>query len=1298
MKSFVKIVVNETSKGIDVSPAFLTTGKDIMKRGGKFYAVVDETTGMWTKDESVVYDLVDHKILNYISENYTELPNGKFVNDDGKYVTPQLIRNSRSGQLKAYKAWIGNLATNFNYKPFDEEITFKSDVVTPEMYRSKRLDYDMGPGDISAYDELMSTLYSEDQREKIEWSIGSVLAGWEETKKNDRMVLLYGKPGSGKSTVLEIIQKIFQEYCSELEVDEVVNNNRQFAKAALKDNPLVVAQDDGSLKRIDNQEMNKILSHAKIEINEKGKEQYYIRSRAICFVATNEVVDLSDSRKGMNRRILDVYPSGNKISPRSRYYELVRSIDFELGAIAQHCLDVYNTLTSEHFSNYIPTVMQDKTNVIKNFFFDKLPELKENDPITRGTLYKWYNKYCEDEGYKYVVNASQFGEQIMAYGFYESFEKIKWANNKTLRNAFFGLKEDVILGTNDISNVNSDDEVDWLTFDYNKSIFDVVAKDFKAQYAREDTGNPRYYWDDVKTTLKDLNTSKLHWVQFPEGAESLIVLDFDLVNEQGEKDFNENLKAARNFPPTYAELSKSGGGIHLHYIYRGNCDDLAHEYSPGIEIKVYKGKQALRRMLTKCNMHKISELTSGLPLQERKKMIGTKVAKNEQHLRRKIEKALRKEVHPDTTSNVNYIMQVLEDAYNSDMHYDVSDMRGKIFNFAAKSSNQAPANMAKVDKMKFHSDNGIGDYVPANKDTIIFFDIEVFPNVLIVCWKTIGSDVVVKMFNPTASELEELVQYNLVGYNNLNYDNPIIYARMQGASIPELYQLSKAIVNNVKTPGYSMAKNLSYTDVYDFSSKKQSLKKFEIELGIAHVENAYDWDKDLPEHLWDEVAEYCANDVRATEAVFENRKADFIAREILAKIAGGTVNDSTNTLTTKLIFGDNRNPQSEFVYTDLSKEFPGYVFDPIKHESTFMGEVLGEGGYVYADPGAYWNVKTFDVASEHPHSIIALNLFGDKYTKRFADLVKARVMIKHKDLDGLSKLFNGAFMEFIDENDLSTLKPLSGALKIAINSVYGLTAAHFPNPFKDDRNIDNIVAKRGALFMCQLKNKVIAAGGHVIHCKTDSIKVVDPTPEIEQLIEEEGKKYGYTFEVEAEYNKICLINKAVYIADEKTEGWTATGDQFAEPIVFKTLFSGESIELDDLAQVKSVSGDAKIFINLGSDATDADEENMKFVGKVGSFVPVTKYGGSLVRVAPGKRSYVSGTKGYRWMLTEDLKLLGKDFEEVKDIVDYSYFDDMLNKAKDAVNKFVDYDYFVNSDGPRKEIPFESIGEELPFAL
>ena len=91
-------------------------------------------------------------------------------------------------------------------------------------------------------------------------------------------------------------------------------------------------------------------------------------------------------------------------------------------------------------------------------------------------------------------------------------------------------------------------------------------------------------WDEVGTTLSDIDTSELHYVKVPENH---IVIDFDIPDENGKKCFEKNLEAASKWPPTYAELSKSGQGIHLHYIYNGDVSKLSRIYDDKIEIKTF---------------------------------------------------------------------------------------------------------------------------------------------------------------------------------------------------------------------------------------------------------------------------------------------------------------------------------------------------------------------------------------------------------------------------------------------------------------------------------------------------------------------------------------------------------------------------------------------------------------------------------------------------------------------------------------------------------------------------------------
>ena len=759
----------------------------------------------------------------------------------------------------------------------------------------------------------------------------------------------------------------------------------------------------------------------------------------------------------------------------------------------------------------------------------------------------------------------------------------------------------------------------------------------------------------------------MHYVKVPENH---IVIDFDIPDENGNKSFEKNLEEASKWPTTYAELSKSGAGIHLHYIYTGDPSKLSRVYDDHIEIKVFNGNSSLRRKLSKCNNSEIATISSGLPLKG-EKMISKDTIKSEKGLRTLIKRNLNKEIHPGTKPSIDFIYEILEGAYNNGLYYDVTDMRNAVLAFAANSTHQSQYCINLVNKMKFKSAE-TSKPVESEQNDIVFYDVEVFKNLFLVNWKLRGKEnPVVRMINPKPSEIENLMKFKLVGFNCRRYDNHMLYARLMGYTNEQLYNLSQKIISGEKNAFFGEAYNISYTDIYDFAAKKQSLKKWEIELGIHHKELGLPWDQPVPEDKWTTVAEYCDNDVIATEAVFEHLQADFLAREILADLADMTVNDTTNSLTTKIIFGNNRKPQDQFNYRNMGemeeehrdmnnieeilglndsnskyftyigehgeilKEpvalypislindvyevfdkkgrpiFPGYVYDHGK--STYRGEEVGEGGYVYSEQGMYTNVALLDIASMHPHSVIAEKLFGDEYTKNFEDLVDARIYIKHKEFDKAKSLFGGKLAKYLNDKDRA--KKLSQALKIAINSVYGLTSANFDNPFRDIRNKDNIVAKRGALFMINLKHAVQEKGYIVAHIKTDSIKIPNATPEIIKFVTEYGKLYGYNFEHEATYDRMCLVNDAVYIAryssiekcyklfgkdyvessedickenKENPGKWTATGAQFAVPYVFKTLFSKEDILFEDMCETKSVAkGD--LYLDMNFNLPDVSE-------------------------------------------------------------------------------------------------------------
>ena len=1335
-------------KTIEIYPRFIikSPSSDLMIRGGDFYAIWLEQTGLWSTSEQDALDLIDYELDLYAEKKKQEF---------GEDVKVLHMWDAENRMIDNWHKYCQRQMRD-SYHNLDENIIFANHDTTKKDYASKKLPYAIQKCKVDAYSELMDTLYSPEERRKIEWAIGSIISG--DSKKIQKFLVLYGSAGTGKSTILNIIQKLFEGYYGIFDAKALGSSNNAFALEAFKANPLVAIQHDGDLSRIeDNTRLNSLVSHEAMTVNEKFKSAYSTSFNAFLFMGTNKPVKITDAKSGLIRRLIDVRPTGNKL-PKSKYESLIKKIDFELGGIAQYCLDIYES-NPGYYDSYVPTAMMDASNDFYNFVSENYFIFKADDHTNLNAAWDMYDGYCKASNVLYPMSKRVFKEELKNY--FKNFEERHSEEGVRIRNYYSGFIFDQFESSEQIlQNESSNDSKNWIIFREQKSKFDELCADCSAQYAEvvNSSDKPKNSWDNNKTLLKELNTNELHYVRVPLNH---IVIDFDIKDNNGNKSLQKNLEAANQWPPTYAELSKSGQGIHLHYIYTGDPEKLAKLYNQNIEIKIFKGKSSLRRKLSKCNNLDISLISSGLPLIEKEaiKVFDKKVVMNEKGLRTLIKSNLKKDIHPGTKPSVDFIKKILDDAYSSGIPYDVSDMYTAIWDFAAASTHHSKECIKMVDSMHFKSEetksfnNGDGD--------IIFFDIEVFKNLFLVNWKAIGEGrPVIRMINPSPEEIEDLCRKKLVGFNCRRYDNHILYARMLGKSVNQLYELSQGIISGQQGLFYGQAYGLSYTDVYDFSSKKQSLKKFEIELGISHKELGLKWDEPVPEERWQEVAEYCDNDVLATEAVFNARQADFTARKVLADLAGMTVNDTTNSLTTRIIFGNNRNPQSQFCYRDLSKPvyeedfdvmdfyneedivfdfetvddydnpsnviwsavpfFPGYTFK--NGVSTYRGETVSEGGYVYAEPGMYSNIALLDIASMHPSSIVAECLFGAEFTKRFKDILDARIAIKHKEYDRARRMFDGKLAKYL--NDDSSAKELAQALKIAINSVYGLTYASFNNSFRDPRNVDNIVAKRGALFMIDLKHAVQEMGFTVSHIKTDSIKIPNATPEIIKFVQDFGKRYGYTFEHEATYEKMCLVNDAVYIAKYDNNGpWTATGTQFQAPYIFKTLFSGEQVTFNDLCETKAVttalyldnnesqiirlyenfdsrfednekivtfkSLDAylaledalldlssleKVLKKLKVEYEEAELHNLQFIGKVSRFCPVKPKtnGGTLLREKDGKYYSVGGTKGYRWVESWVLS----ESEEYERL-DMNYYKQIITDAIKTIEQYGNYLYFVS---------------------
>ena len=916
---FFNIVERNKRQELEIFPDF-QTGEvtDLLGRGKSFYAIWDEEKGLWSTNENDVQRIVDAEIWKKVEEI-------KNTRGYEGYLNVKTMKSDSSGMWNRFTQYMKRFPDS--HVQLDEKLTFANTQVKKKDHVSKRLPYALEPGDYSAWDKLVGKLYEPGEREKIEWAIGSIVSG--DSKTIQKFCVFYGEAGSGKSTIINIIQKLFDGYYVTFDAKSLGSSSNQFATEAFRSNPLVAIQHDGDLSKIeDNTRINSIVSHEMMTIKEKFKPEYMSRANCFIFMGTNRPVRITDAKSGIIRRLIDINPSGQKFSSRE-YETLVTQIDFELGAIANHCLEVYRLLGKNYYKNYIPQEMIMKTDVFYNFVSASSDVfVDQGEGVSLKQAYSMYKEYCDDALVEFKLPMYKFREELRNY--FEKFEQLARIDGKLVRSWYSGFKKEKL----EPPVLMREEKPLPLVLDCNKSLLDDILMNCPAQYGVDDgKGNekPEMAWSEVTTKLRDIDTRKTHYVQPQVYDKNFIVVDFDLKNEKGEKDMLLNAEAASKWPPTYTEFSKGGAGIHKHYIYDGDISKVNPMYSEGIEIKTFRGRAALRRRVSWCNEIDIAHLGIGaLPLKE-EKMIDTTVLKDEMHLRNLIKKCLRKGNHGATRPEIDLIAKALEDAQKSGMVYDVSDLEHDILVFAMGSTHQSEYCIKRVNEMRFASEKELAEEITKDdgEAPMVFFDIEIYPpgidadgeeneGLFLVCWKIAGEgNKVVSMVNPKPYEIEELLKYRLIGFNNRSYDNHILMARLKGYNNARLYNLSKRIISEkARDALFPEAYDISYTDVFDFASKKQNLKAWEVELGISHIEMGLPWDQPAPKRTWDKIIEYCTNDVLATEAVFNARQEDWKARQILADLAGGKVNDTTNSLTLRIVFGKERNPT--LVYTDLA--------------------------------------------------------------------------------------------------------------------------------------------------------------------------------------------------------------------------------------------------------------------------------------------------------------------------------------------------------------------------------------------
>ena len=497
MLDFLMISTRSGKRGvIEIYPKFIIKkSNDLMIRGGDFYAIWIDERGIWSTDEQDAVDLIDRELDQYAEENRKRF--------DGT-VRVLHMWDAETGMIDTWHKYCQKQMKD-QFHMLDEKLIFSNTKAGKRDYASKSLPYPLEPGETPAWDKLVSTLYSPEERHKIEWSIGAIVSG--ESKRIQKFLVFYGAVGTGKSTIINVIQQLFEGYYTSFNAKDLGSSSNAFALEAFRSNPLVAIQHDGDLSRIeDNTRINSLVSHEMMTVNEKFRSAYSNRFKAFLIMGTNKPVKITDAKSGIIRRLIDVTPTGDKVPP-AEYRTLTKQIPFELGGIAYHCQEVYLE-DPDYYDDYIPISMMGASNDFYNFVVDSYHVFKKEDGVSLKSAWEMYKTYCDDAKVPYPVSRMIFKEELKNY-FRSYEERFSLGDGSRVRNYYSGFRtekfEEQAPEEKPVAEKPSHPIINFV--EGQASAFDRDCADCLAQYAN-DEGTPRRKWEKVTTKLSS-GTAKI---------------------------------------------------------------------------------------------------------------------------------------------------------------------------------------------------------------------------------------------------------------------------------------------------------------------------------------------------------------------------------------------------------------------------------------------------------------------------------------------------------------------------------------------------------------------------------------------------------------------------------------------------------------------------------------------------------------------------------------------------------------------------------------------------------------------
>ena len=218
---------------------------------------------------------------------------------------------------------------------------------------------------------------------------------------------LLGQAGSGKSTILEKIAKLFYES------DDVgtISNNMEvkFGLGSIKDKLLAVGPEIKANFSMEQSEFQSMISGESVQIAIKHKTASSIRWKTPAIIAGNEVPQYSDNAGSISRRLI-VFLFNKKVKAGKGDTQLGKKLEKEVGhilyAAARTYLDTVNKHGSSDIWSILPKYFRDSrdemaatTNALHSFITSDRVILRDDVYCKESVFIDVFNNYCKEKNY-----------------------------------------------------------------------------------------------------------------------------------------------------------------------------------------------------------------------------------------------------------------------------------------------------------------------------------------------------------------------------------------------------------------------------------------------------------------------------------------------------------------------------------------------------------------------------------------------------------------------------------------------------------------------------------------------------------------------------------------------------------------------------------------------------------------------------------------------------------------------------------------------------------------------------------